>query len=57
VSITQLNPTKLHEYKKEDRRWRRQVEKVERQGKKLAELIYYILDRVSDNYRSRILSQ
>jgi hypothetical protein len=57
VSITQLNPTQLHEYKKEDRRWRTQVEKVERQRKKLAELIYYIIDRVSDDYRSRILSQ
>jgi hypothetical protein len=52
VSITQV-----HEYKKENRRWRTQVEKVERQRKNLAELIYYILDRVSDDYRSRILSQ
>ena len=57
VSTTQLNPTQLYEYKKEDRKWRIQVEKIERQRKNLAELTHYILDRVSDDYRSRILSE
>jgi hypothetical protein len=52
----QPNPTQLYEYKKEDRRQRTQFEKAERQRKNLAELTYYILDRVSDNYRSRILN-
>jgi hypothetical protein len=57
VSVTDLNPTQLYEYKKEDRKWRTQVEKAEKQRKNLAELIYYILDRVSDDYRSRILNE
>jgi hypothetical protein len=57
VSVTDLNPTQLYEYKKEDRKWRTQVEKAEKQRKNLAELIHYILDRVSDDYRSRILNE
>lgn len=57
VSIADLNPTQLYEYKKEDKKWRTQVEKVEKQRKNLAELIHYILDRVSDDYRSRILNE
>src|SRR5205085_6187928 len=39
------------------RRWRTQVEKAEKQRKNLTELIHYILDRVSDDYRSRILNE
>ena len=57
VSTTQLNPTQLYEYKKEDRRHRAQLEKVEKQRRNLAELTHYILDRVSDDYRSRILNE
>jgi len=57
VSMLELNATQLYEYKKEDRKWRTQVEKMERQRKNLAELTNYILDRVSDDYRSRILSE
>ena len=57
VSTIQLNPTQLYEYKKEDRRWRTQLEKVEKQRRNLAELTHYILDRVSDDYRSRILKE
>jgi hypothetical protein len=58
VSVTDLNPTQLYEYKKkEDRKWRTEVEKAEKRRKNLAELIHSILDRVSDDYRSRILQR
>ena len=57
VSVTDLNPTQLFEYKTEIREWRTQMEKAEKQRKCLAELIHYILDRVSDSYRSRILNK
>ena len=33
------------------------VKKTKKQRKSLAELIHYILDPVSDNYRSRILKE
>ena len=52
-----LNLTQLFEYKTEIQKWRTQIEKAEKQRKNLAELIHYILNRVNNDYRLKILNK